>query len=338
MINQNVRSVFLLYYFISLSIFSPVSAVFAENICASDSERTARLGEITGELMANRKVALAFKVPGKIKEMLFNMGDQVSTDQPLARLDSRDFEINRKQAQAGLEAIRAKLKQQENGARPQEKKQAEELVRQAKAAHENAGSDLKRTQELFTAGGASKQALDAAIARATIAETQYRSALQQKDLVLEGPRQEDRDATAAQARQQEAVIDNTSLQIEYCTLSAPFSGLISQRHADEGAYVTTSIPVFTIVENDPIIAAIDVPENFSSCFKQGLSAELKVFAFPGETYQGRVIRIAPVIDPKNRTLRVELAVTNKDLKLKPGMFVTARFFNNDEQAEEAIVK
>ncbi|MBF0546980.1 MAG: efflux RND transporter periplasmic adaptor subunit [Candidatus Riflebacteria bacterium] len=302
---------------------SLASASIAEPV--SEKEGLAKLGEITGELAANRRVALSFKVSGKLKEMSFNLGDRVEADVPVAYLDSRDYEVSLKQAQAGLDVIKAKLKQQENGARPQEKKQANELVKQNKAADENAQAELKRIQTLFSVGGASKQALDAAIAKAEITATQYRSALESKELVFAGPREEDREATRAQIRQQEGVVENCKLQLEYTTLRAPFSALVAQRNIDEGAYLTNTTTVYTLVENDPIIAGIDVPDTFISHFKKGLQTEIKVFAFPKEPFKGQVIRISPVVDQKTRSFRVEISIRNPDFRLQPGMFVTARF-------------
>ena len=64
----------------------------------------------------------------------------------------------------------------------------------------------------------------------------------------------------AQVRQLEAVLDAAHLQLEYASLRAPFAGAVAQRHLDEGATVTNTTAVLTIVQEDPIFVVVDCPE------------------------------------------------------------------------------
>ena len=58
---------------------------------------------------------------------------------------------------------------------------------------------------------------------------------------------------------------------------------------------------------------------------QGTPARCQVDAYPGETFAGRVARVAPVLDPATRTAQIEVEVPNRDFRLKPGMYARVQF-------------
>jgi len=108
------------------------------------------------------------------------------------------------QAQAGLDALKTNLKKIKDGARPEELKQIEATVEQAKANTENANVDLGRIEKLYEEGAISKQTLDGAKTRATIANAQYEAAKQQQKLVETGARAEDIQAMELQIKAAES--------------------------------------------------------------------------------------------------------------------------------------
>ena len=108
------------------------------------------------------------------------------------------------QAQAGLEALKTNLKKIKDGARLEEKKQIESMVQQAKANMDNAQADLDRMEKLFKDGAISKQTLDGARTRTTVANSQYDAATQQLKLVEIGARPEDIQAMELQIKAAES--------------------------------------------------------------------------------------------------------------------------------------
>ena len=108
------------------------------------------------------------------------------------------------QAQAGLEALKTNLKKIKDGARPEEKKQIEAMVQQAKANMDNSQADLERMEKLFNDGAISKQTLDGARTRTTVANSQYDAATQQLKLVEIGARPEDIQAMELQIKAAES--------------------------------------------------------------------------------------------------------------------------------------
>ncbi len=117
-------------------------------------------------------------------------------------------------AEAGLEALKTNLKKIKDGARPEEKKQIAATVQQAKANMDNAKADLERMQKLFDEGAISKQTLDTAKTRATIAEAQYEAAQQQLKLVETGAREEDIRAMELQVKQAESGLEVARVMAE----------------------------------------------------------------------------------------------------------------------------
>jgi HlyD family secretion protein len=108
------------------------------------------------------------------------------------------------QAQAGLEALKTNLKKIKDGARLEEKKQIESMVQQAKANMDNAQADLDRMEKLFKDGVVSKQTLDGARTRTTVANSQYDAASQQLKLIEIGARPEDIQAMELQIKASES--------------------------------------------------------------------------------------------------------------------------------------
>jgi Cu(I)/Ag(I) efflux system membrane fusion protein len=103
-------------------------------------------------------------------------------------------------------------------------------------------------------------------------------------------------------------------------LYAPAKGIIAQLQAREGMYVKPEMEIFTIVDPSVMWVLVDVFEYQIDWLKEGLSTEMKVPAYPGRNWEGKVDYIYPDLDPRARTLRVRLAFDNSDGQLKANMF------------------
>jgi RND family efflux transporter MFP subunit len=103
-------------------------------------------------------------------------------------------------------------------------------------------------------------------------------------------------------------------------IRAPFSGTVSARTAEVGMLVSagTAQPLFTMVQVDPLRVYVSVPEAAASSITPGLSAWLELPQFPGERFEGRVVRTSGVIDATTRTLLAEVNVPNRSGRLLPG--------------------
>ncbi len=101
---------------------------------------------------------------------------------------------------------------------------------------------------------------------------------------------------------------------------APIDGVITAMIAREGMYVAEPDAMFTIADLSRVWVLVDIFEHQIDWLRTGLSAEIRVPARPGQTWQGKVDYLYPTLDPKTRALRVRLVFANPDLALKPNMF------------------
>lgn len=104
---------------------------------------------------------------------------------------------------------------------------------------------------------------------------------------------------------------------------APFSGVITRRNVDIGNLINAgnggaAQELFYLAQTDPIRAYVSVPELYGPTVRPGLAAYLELVQYPGQKFQGRVVRTADAIDLATRTLNTEVDVPNKEGRLLPG--------------------
>ena len=103
-------------------------------------------------------------------------------------------------------------------------------------------------------------------------------------------------------------------------IRAPIDGIVTQMVARDGMYVTEASEMFTIADLSQVWVMVDIYESQIDWLSEGLSAEMRVPARPGRTWEGEFDYLYPELDPVSRTLRVRLVFENPDLALKPNMF------------------
>ena len=108
------------------------------------------------------------------------------------------------------------------------------------------------------------------------------------------------------------------------TLTAPLAGIVIEKHVNEGMYVKTGNPVYTLADLAQVWVMLEVYEADLQAVAMGQAVSFTVEAYPGTEFQGKVVYIDPLVDEKNRIVRVRLNVDNRKSKLKPGMFVRAQ--------------
>lgn len=123
---------------------------------------------------------------------------------------------------------------------------------------------------------------------------------------------------------QRAARDLARLNLEHTTVVAPIAGIVSERLIKVGNMVQAYEPTFRITDFDPLQAIMHVPERELNKLSVGHRATLRVDAYPGEAFVGRVDRISPVLDPATGTFKVTVEVRDRSLRLKPGMFTRIR--------------
>ena len=115
-------------------------------------------------------------------------------------------------------------------------------------------------------------------------------------------------------------------------LTAPFPGLVSERHIEVGQMVGTGVPLLTLVDLDPIRARIFLTEKDYVHLDRHDPVRIRVEAYPDHIFKGRIDRIGITADARTNTFAVEILADNHDMILKAGLsvrvYVTTRVLKN----------
>jgi RND family efflux transporter MFP subunit len=258
------------------------------------------LGNFTGSLYPLSEFILAPKIAGRLEKVFVNIGDTVKGGQTVAVLDDDEYRQQVSQAKAELEVARANLQERKN-------------------TLENAKREYKRTVELRKKKIASESQLDAA-------ESELKT--QQAKLKV----------AEAQLSQKEAALKMANVRLSYAQIQVSENNItgsrvVGERFVDEGAMLAPNTPIVSILDIEKLIAVIHVIERDYPKIQPGMEAVITTDAFPGSTFTGKVIRIAPILKEKSREARVEVEIPNLQNLLKPGMFVRVQIqFEEHENA------
>jgi Cu(I)/Ag(I) efflux system membrane fusion protein len=111
---------------------------------------------------------------------------------------------------------------------------------------------------------------------------------------------------------------------DHITLTAPLAGIVIEKHVNEGMYVKTGNPVYTLADLTKVWVILEIYETDLQAVAMGQKVGFTVEAYPGTEFQGKVVYIDPLVDKKSRIVRVRLNADNRKGRLKPGMFVRAQ--------------
>jgi len=130
--------------------------------------------------------------------------------------------------------------------------------------------------------------------------------------------------------------DEPALGFTKAEVKAPIKGTLIRYYVDIGDSVIPQEPmpqepVLNIAYMDKVKIVVNVGEKDISKLRKGEKVRVSVDAYPGESFLGRVMRVAPAVDPRSRKVKVELEIENKDHRLKPGMFADVEIIYNEHK-------
>ena len=134
----------------------------------------------------------------------------------------------------------------------------------------------------------------------------------------------------AQVNSRQAMVSQLEKMQSFERVEAPFDGIITARTVDVGALIaaggaTSAKELFHLVAIDWLRIYVSVPETYSPAMHVGSTATVTLDEFPGEKFEGHLVRTSNAIDQTSRTLLVEVDVPNKDGKLLPGSYAHVLF-------------
>jgi RND family efflux transporter MFP subunit len=273
-------------------------------------EVTDRRVTATGTLAADDQVVLGTKVPGRIGELLVDLGSRVRRGEVVARLDPTDARLRVEQAEAALQQARVRLGLAAQGTDERVDPEQTALVRQARAVLEEARLTRDRMQRLWEQEFVARAQLDAAVSGLGVAEGRYQDAIEEA---------RNRQAVLLQRRSE---LDLARQALADTVVSSPIDGGVSARQASVGEYLAAGAPVATIVKLHPLRLRLAVPERDAAGVRVG-QAVLVTVEGVAEEHRGGVARISPAFTEQSRALLVEAEVPNPIAALRPGAFAKA---------------
>jgi len=283
------------------------------------AEETARRRiQAVGSLYALEESTLSSEVEGRVAEVLADIGDNVREGQPLVRLDPQELQFEVERQRGTVRQVRAQLGIGPNDPPPPDPKKVASVER-AEADLFDADQKYTRAREMFRDHLISQQQLDEAASRYQSAKATYTVALQEVDRLK---------ALLVSSEASEKLAEK---KLNDSTIRAPFPGAIKARSVHPGEYLRVQSPVMVLVRTDRLRARLAVPERWAGWVKDGVTIDLHVEAFPGETFHGKISRINPAVAEDSRTFEAEALLLNFDGKMKPGFFVEASIPSEKEE-------
>jgi membrane fusion protein, multidrug efflux system len=148
--------------------------------------------------------------------------------------------------------------------------------------------------------------------------------------------QSDYDNAEASFRQAQAAVDQFTALIARKTLRAPFDGVTGIRQVNLGQYLKEGDMVVTLQAFDPIYVNFSLPQQDLSKLAVGQPVALRVDAFEGQAFDGKITAINSLVDQATRNIQVQATFQNSDFRLRPGMFAKVSVIMNEKQNVVAI--
>jgi RND family efflux transporter MFP subunit len=240
---------------------------------------------LTGPLKAKDHVDVTPKLTGRIVQIKVDTGQAVPRGALLAVIEDAEIVQQVERSRATIAVGEASISQRE-------------------AELNNARAELERNQKLLDAGLLSRQQFEEA-------QTRYKVAQSQLELAR------------AQRRQSDAEHRELNIRHGQTRVYSPMAGYVAKRHVDVGALVNPSTPIVTVVNVNTMVIEANASERDIARIKPGSRATVTLDSLPGQSYEGRVMRISPMLDPQTRNGIVEIEIQNRGGTLKGEMFAKA---------------
>lgn len=280
-----------------------------------------------------RQVDLGFRVAGRLAAMQLEEGQSVKSGAVMAELDHRAAGDQVRAAKAQLAVAQAALDKQLAGSRPPEVARAKAAVDEARAAKDNADTELERTQKLVDAHALPGASLDSAVAVKRQADARLASAQESHRLLAQGSRAEDIAGARAMLQAAEANVAAAQTALDDTRLIAPSDGVVTSRVREPGAIVSPNDVAYVVALTGSVWVRAYVSEIDLGKLHPGTEVAVQSDAAPGHTYRGHVGFISPTAEftpksvetPELRTAlvyRLRVIVDAPDPGLRQGMPVT----------------
>ena len=271
-----------------------------------------------GNIHAEQRVTINAEVEGQITKVEVREGDIVKSGDLLARIDSREYELEVEELEAELSAAKEEFKKAIEGLRPEEKEKLLARVRVNESALGLAIKEQDRFQKLVKDGVTAQSILDEVNDRAQQAKEKLRESRAAFEAAKQS-RQEDIQQLRAEGEGIVKRLEMAQLNFSKTIIHAPFKGTIIHKNIEEGAFVKVGSPVLEMVSSSRLKAVLEIPQSHRNKLKKmkGIDFWIKELGFKFK--QSGKLRVIPDADIYSGNIRAQMELHRPNRALFPGL-------------------
>ncbi|MGP8248080.1 MAG: HlyD family secretion protein [Bryobacteraceae bacterium] len=249
----------------------------------------------------SEEIEIGSEVPGSLREVPVEEGQHLRKGQTIAVVDNADYAARVAQARATIAVRQAALDRVVNGARDEERREAEAAVAEARAVLENARAEQARKQSLFSTGDVSRSDWENAEREYRVAQARVSEALAHSQFLDAPARTDERDRAAADLALARAQLAESEALLEKTIVRAPFDGAVLKRLRKAGETVSDKgeTPIVRFGDNSRLRVRVDVDETDVARVAVGQRAYFTARAFGQQRFWGTVTRLGQSLGKKN---------------------------------------
>lgn len=280
----------------------PITTAVAQPVASGTSGASTgpSLLDASGYIVARRRATVSSKVTGKVVKVMLEEGQRVEAGQVIALLDDANWRAALAQSKAQLQ-------------------QSEANVASAKTAFDDAKPIFERSEKQKAAAVISAESFDESRAQYDQAHNNLLIAQSGLDAARAG-------------------VEVAQRNLEDTVIRAPFAGIVTEKTAQPGEMVSpisagggfTRTGIGTIVDMDSLEVEVDVSENFINRVRPQQPVTIKLNAYPDWDIPGSVIATIPTADRAKATVKVRIAIGQKDPRIIPEMGARVAFLGEND--------
>jgi HlyD family secretion protein len=249
----------------------------------------------------SEEVRVSSELSGRLKAVHVEEGDRVERGQVLAELENDEYRARVAAGEAELAQREAELRRTVNGARVQERGEAQASKQAAKAVLDNSQSEAQRRRGLADRNVISRDEAERYERQYQVARAQYEQAAQHFALINAEAREEDRAQAEAAVAATRAQLAEARSYLEKSYIRAPIGGVILRKLRHPGESVSTQFdsPVITMADDSTLRVRLDVDESDVSKLRVGQKAYVTAETYGPQRFCGQVIRVGKILGKKN---------------------------------------